>query len=62
VSCISTYEGAIVDVPAALDDRKMPLPLIKTYVCAPLTGLDYLHKECRLVHTGKFIVGLASSG
>ncbi|KAJ5667820.1 protein kinase domain protein [Penicillium maclennaniae] len=26
------------------DDRKMPLPLIKTYIRALLTGLDYLHK------------------
>ncbi|OBT44936.1 hypothetical protein VE00_04746 [Pseudogymnoascus sp. WSF 3629] len=33
------------------DDRKMPLPLIKTYIRALLTGLDYLHKECRTVHT-----------
>lgn len=43
------------------DDRKMPLPLIKTYIRALLTGLYYLHKECRTVHTGKFILGLASS-
>lgn len=41
------------------DDRKMPLPLIKTYIRALLTGLDYLHKECRTVHTGTFILGLA---
>lgn len=40
------------------DDRKMPLPLIKTYIRALLTGLDYLHKECRTVHTGRFIFGL----
>lgn len=42
------------------DDGKMPLALIKTYIRALLTGLDYLHKECRIVHTGKFIFGLAS--
>lgn len=41
--------------------RKMPLPLVKTYIRTLLTGLDYLHKECRIVHTGKFILGLASS-
>lgn len=40
------------------EDRKMPLPLIKTYIRALLTGLDYLHKECRTVHTGTFIFGL----
>ncbi|RAL15370.1 putative protein kinase [Aspergillus homomorphus CBS 101889] len=33
------------------DGEKMPLPLIKTYIRALLTGLDYLHKECRIVHT-----------
>jgi serine/threonine protein kinase len=42
------------------DDRKMPLPLIKIYIRAFFTGLDYLHKECRIVHIGKFIFGLAS--
>ncbi|KAJ6190531.1 hypothetical protein N7519_000552 [Penicillium mononematosum] len=39
------------------DDRKMPLPLIKTYIRALLTGLDYLHKECRIVHTALLPVG-----
>ncbi|KAL5333805.1 kinase domain protein [Aspergillus crustosus] len=33
------------------DSGKMPLPLIKTYIRALLTGLEYLHKECRTVHT-----------
>ncbi|KAB8202462.1 kinase-like domain-containing protein [Aspergillus parasiticus] len=32
-------------------DRRMPLPLIKTYIRALLTGLDYLHKQCRTVRT-----------
>ncbi|KAJ0422768.1 hypothetical protein BJY00DRAFT_279406 [Aspergillus carlsbadensis] len=32
------------------DDKRMPLPLTKTYIRAPLTGLDYLHRECRVVH------------
>lgn len=41
-------------------DRKMPLPLIKTYIRALLTGLDYLHKECRTVHTGNSLFGLVS--
>ncbi|KAJ5460982.1 uncharacterized protein N7458_002534 [Penicillium daleae] len=34
------------------NDRKMPLPLLKTYIRALLTGLDYLHGMCRTVHTG----------
>ncbi|KAJ5401281.1 uncharacterized protein N7487_007177 [Penicillium crustosum] len=33
------------------EGRKMPLPLIKTHIRTLLTGLDYLHKECRTVHT-----------
>ncbi|PLN81869.1 kinase-like domain-containing protein [Aspergillus taichungensis] len=33
------------------DGRKLPLSLIKTYIRALLTGLEYLHKECRVVHT-----------
>ncbi|KAJ5356879.1 hypothetical protein N7517_011488 [Penicillium concentricum] len=40
----------------------MPLPLIKIYIRALLTGLYYLHKECRTAHTGNFIFGLASRG
>lgn len=40
-------------------DRKMPLPLIKTYIRGLLTGLEYLHKKCRIVHTGKFIFSFA---
>ncbi|RAK98524.1 kinase domain protein [Aspergillus ibericus CBS 121593] len=33
------------------DNERMPLPLVKTYIRALLMGLDYLHKECRIVHT-----------
>ncbi|KAH8691546.1 kinase-like domain-containing protein [Talaromyces proteolyticus] len=33
------------------DDRKMPLALMKIYVRALLTGLEYLHKECRIIHS-----------
>ncbi|KAK2855699.1 hypothetical protein FQN49_004934 [Arthroderma sp. PD_2] len=32
-------------------DRRIPLPLIKTYVRFLLIGLDYLHTECKVVHT-----------
>ncbi|KAK2796375.1 hypothetical protein FQN50_009591 [Emmonsiellopsis sp. PD_5] len=42
------------------DNRKMPLPLIKTYIRALLTGLDYLHTECRTVHTGRPILSFTS--
>ena len=42
-------------------EGKMPLPIVKTYIRALLMGLDYLHKECRTVHTGKSVFGLLSS-
>ncbi|OQE22703.1 hypothetical protein PENFLA_c012G07905 [Penicillium flavigenum] len=31
----------------------MPLPFAKAYIGLLLLGLQYLHAECRLVHTGK---------
>lgn len=42
------------------DDRKMPLPLVKVYIHALLMGLEYLHKESKIVHTGKSFLGLGS--
>ncbi|EFR00913.1 CMGC protein kinase [Nannizzia gypsea CBS 118893] len=32
-------------------DEAIPLPLVKTYVRLLLVGLDYLHTECKVVHT-----------
>ncbi|KKK26138.1 serine/threonine-protein [Aspergillus rambellii] len=32
-------------------DRKIPLPIAKAYIYFLLVGLDYLHSECKLVHT-----------
>ncbi|KAL4903206.1 hypothetical protein BDW74DRAFT_169111 [Aspergillus multicolor] len=32
-------------------DRKVPLPVVKTYIRFLLTGLDYLHTDCKVVHT-----------
>ncbi|KKZ65630.1 hypothetical protein EMCG_08537 [[Emmonsia] crescens] len=29
----------------------IPLPLVKTYILLLLAGLDYLHTECKVVHT-----------
>ena len=34
-------------------DRKIPLPIAKAYVYFLLAGLDYLHAECKVNHTGK---------
>ncbi|CAI7633742.1 unnamed protein product [Penicillium glandicola] len=35
------------------DNRRMPLPVAKAYILLLLHGLQYLHAECRHVHTGK---------
>lgn len=40
------------------DGGRMPLPLVKTYIRVLLTGLDYLHTKCRIVHTGTSILAL----
>ncbi|KAL2865720.1 putative serine/threonine-protein kinase [Aspergillus lucknowensis] len=32
-------------------DRKLPLPIAKAYIYFLLVGLDYLHSECKVVHT-----------
>lgn len=37
------------------DNKKIPLPLIKTYIRTLLTELDYLHEVYRTVHTNKLI-------
>lgn len=34
-------------------ERKLPLSIAKSYLLILLAGLDYLHSECRIVHTGK---------
>ncbi|PGG98867.1 CMGC/SRPK protein kinase [Polytolypa hystricis UAMH7299] len=32
-------------------DWSLPLPIVKAYVLMLLAGLDYLHSECKVVHT-----------
>ncbi|CAG7948358.1 unnamed protein product [Penicillium salamii] len=32
-------------------DCKLPLPIAKAYILLLLLGIDYLHAECRIVHT-----------
>jgi hypothetical protein len=34
-------------------NQKLPLPIAKAYILILLAGLDFLHSECRVVHTGK---------
>lgn len=34
-------------------DRKLPLPIAKAYIYFLLVGLDYLHSECKVIHTGE---------
>ena len=33
-------------------DEMIPLPIIKAYIYILLVGIDYLHTECKTVHTG----------
>lgn len=33
-------------------DQKLPLGLLKGYLKLLLEGLDYLHSECKIIHTG----------
>lgn len=35
-----------------MPDGKIPGPLLKAYLRFILLGLDYLHSECGIVHTG----------
>ena len=35
------------------ENRRMPLPVAKAYIHLLLLGLQYLHAECRITHTGK---------
>ena len=39
-----------------LKEAKFTLPLLKAYLRLLLRGLDYLHSECRMVHTGKHLI------
>lgn len=34
--------------------NRIPLPLIKAYLKIILMALDYLHSECKVIHTGEF--------
>jgi serine/threonine protein kinase len=42
-------------------DRKLPLPIAKAYINFLLVGLDYLHSECKVVHTGWCLSQLSSA-
>lgn len=35
--------------------RKFPLGLLKAYVRLLLQGLEYLHSECNIIHTGRLL-------
>lgn len=37
-------------------DRKIPLPIAKAYIYFLLVGLNYLHSECKAVHTGECLM------
>lgn len=31
----------------------MPIPVVKKIMKQILMGIDYLHRECKIIHTGK---------
>lgn len=35
-------------------DQRFPLSVAKAYIMILLAGLDYLHTQCRVVHTGNY--------
>lgn len=43
-------------------DRKLPLPIAKAYIYFLLVGLDYLHSDCKIVHTGEYLFFYARFG
>ena len=36
--------------------QNLPVPLVKDIARQLLVALDFLHRECRIVHTGKIVV------
>lgn len=42
-------------------DRKLPLPIAKAYIYILLVALDYLHSECKVVHTGECLLPFSSA-
>ncbi|KAG4439766.1 hypothetical protein IFR05_004734 [Cadophora sp. M221] len=42
-------------------NRRFPPQILKLYVTLLLQGLNYLHSECRLIHTGKSPMSLQTS-
>lgn len=38
-----------------MTERKFSLGFVKDFIYLLLLGIDYLHTECRVVHTGRVI-------
>ena len=36
--------------------RNLPVPFVKNIARQLLVALDFLHRECRIVHTGKIVI------
>lgn len=53
MSCVSTYEGAIVDISSARYDRKMPVPLLKSCIHALLLRLGHSEFKGNSLSAGK---------
>lgn len=44
------------------DDHRLLLPIAKAYIYFCLVGLDYLHTECKVAHTGNLLSLYGSVG
>lgn len=42
-------------------NQRFPLGLLKGYLKLILKGLDYLHSECKIIHTGKYAKNISLS-
>lgn len=52
--CLRANERASLDFQKRFVDRRLPLSIAKAYIYILLVGLDYLHSECNVVHTGEY--------
>lgn len=48
----------LYDLRQRLKNRRLPPKILKLYIALLLQGLNYLHSECHLIHTGKSHISL----
>lgn len=48
----------LYDFRSRFKNQRFPPQILKLYVVLLLQGLNYLHSECHLIHTGKSLISL----